>query len=67
MVADIAWLRGVMVPDDVSQSGALPAEIQGLLKEPNYQYRRVQFMIKTFVKGEAGMESEFGVSGVPVP
>jgi len=66
-LADIASLRRVMVPYDVSLSVALPADIQGLLMEPNYQYLRVQFMIKTFVKGEAGMESEFGVPGVPVP
>ncbi len=64
-LADIASLRRVMVPYDLSLTVALPADIQGLLTEPNYQYLRVQFMIKTFVKGEAGRDGELGVPGVP--
>jgi type IV pilus assembly protein PilO len=63
-LADIASLRRVMVPYDISLNVASAEELQGLLTEPGYQYLRVQFMIRTFVKGEAGMESEFGV---PVP
>jgi len=66
-LADIASLRRVMVPYDVSLTVALPADLQGLFTEPNYQYLRAQFMVRTFVKGEAARDDEFGVPGVPVP
>ncbi len=66
-LTDIASLRRVMVPYDLSLSVALPADIQGLFTEPNYQYLRAQFMIRTFVKSEAGSDDVFGIPGVPVP
>ncbi len=64
-LADIASLRRVMVPYDVSLTIAAPEDIQGLLIEGDHTYLRVQFMIKTFVKGDGSeLSDEFGG---PVP
>ncbi len=60
-LTDIASLTRVMVPYDISLTIAGAEDIQGLLIEGNHTYLRVQFMIKTFVKGDGSeLSDEFG-------
>ena len=53
-LTDIASLRRIMVPYDVTLNRANDAELSGLLIDEDATYLRVGFMIRTFVKGSQG-------------
>ena len=69
-LADVASLRRVMVPYDISLTVAQPEEIQGLIIDTDYTYLNAQFMIRTFVKvdDDALLDAgETGTARAPIP
>ena len=49
-LSDVAALRRIMVPYEVSMQIAQPGELAGLMIQEGVTYLRVSFMIRTFVK-----------------